>query len=80
MPDRFFKKHKSDKIWWVNTGKLGVHEFTFDKETIFNLYQDYDKLTNEQKYIFAKENPFLAYDLFGKDDEIVFQAMVDSDN
>lgn len=44
---------------WVDTPDVtGEWLFTFDRETIFNLYEDYPwKLTPEQKEIFDRENP-----------------------
>ena len=36
-------------------------EFSFDKKTVFNMFADYPyKLTEEQKRIFDKENPYWA--------------------
>lgn len=60
MKNNFYKNNDTDQIWWVdNTEKVGEHLFTFDKEQIFNLFEDYPyKLTKEQKEIFDKENPF----------------------
>ena len=62
VKDKFYKENPNDKIMWVdNAGKVGVHEFTFDKKTIYNLFRDYpQKLTKKQKQIFDKENPFWA--------------------
>ena len=56
---RFFKEESHHKVWWVDNGDtVGVWEFSFDKKTIFNLFQDYPyKLTKEQKEIFDSENP-----------------------
>lgn len=58
----FYKEHKKDVIWWVdNTETIGEYLFSFDKKTIFNLFEDYPhKLTKEQKEIFDKENPYWA--------------------
>lgn len=59
----FYKKEYTDKIWWVDNGNeyKGLNLFSFDKETVFNLFADYpQKLTKEQKEIFDKENPFWA--------------------
>ena len=55
----FYKENENDKIWWLDTSAMdGIFEFSFDKETIFNLFADYPhKLTAEQKAIFDKENP-----------------------
>ena len=56
----FYKENDSDKVWWVETPDTkGEFLFTFDKETIFNLFEDYPwKLTDEQKRIFDDENPY----------------------
>lgn len=58
----FYKNDDNDKIWWVdNPDEIGVWKFSFDKKTVFNMFQDYPKaLTPEQKMIFDKENPFWA--------------------
>ena len=58
----FYKNNPSDKIWWVdNMEAKGEFLFSFDKETIFNLFSDYPfKLTKEQREEFDKENPFWA--------------------
>ena len=57
--NRFYKNNESDSIWWVdNPATIGEHLFSFDKKTVFNLFQDYPyKLTEEQKKIFDEENP-----------------------
>ena len=62
MPSRFYKQQEGGIIWWAATSdREGVFEFSFDKVTIFNLFADYPwKLTEEQKAIFDKENPFWA--------------------
>ena len=50
------------KFEWVdNPDQIGERNFTFDREKIFNLFQDYPhELTEEQKSLFDKENPFWA--------------------
>lgn len=60
MKNNFYKNNDTDQIWWVdNPEKIGEHLFTFDKEKIYNLFEDYPyKLTKEQKEIFDKENPY----------------------
>lgn len=56
----FYKENPTDLIWWVyDPNVVGVWEFSFDRKTVFNMYQDYPwKLTPEQKAIFDKENPY----------------------
>lgn len=58
----FYKENPTDLIWWVNTPEtIGVWEFSFDRTTVFNMFQDYPyKLTPEQKEIFDRENPYWA--------------------
>ena len=58
----FYKNKKSDKVYWVdNSDVKGVWEFSFDKQTVFNLFADYPhNLTTEQREIFDKENPYWA--------------------
>lgn len=60
---RFYKENETDIIWWVDNARdaVGVWEFSFDKETVFNMFEDYPhKLTPEQKAIFDRENPYWA--------------------
>ena len=55
----FYKNNDSDKIYWVDTDKIGVHLFSFDKIKVYNLFKDYpDKLTSEEREIFDNENPY----------------------
>ena len=55
------KYDENDKIWWIDVGLIGPRLFTFDLKKVFNFWSDYpDKLTPEQRRIFAKENPTLA--------------------
>ena len=58
----FYKNKKSDKVYWVNNmDSVGQHLFSFDKQTVFNLFADYPhNLTTEQREIFDKENPYWA--------------------
>ena len=58
--NNWYKENPDDSVWWLDTSdKDGVFEFSFDKETVFNLFRDYPhKLTKEQKEIFDEENPF----------------------
>lgn len=56
----FYKKNGNDKTWWIDSAdKIGEHLFSFDKKKIYNLFRDYPhELTNEEKEIFDKENPY----------------------
>ena len=57
----FYKKNENDLVWWVESDRIGEHLFSFDKETIYNLFKDYPySLSNEEKEIFDKENPYWA--------------------
>lgn len=58
----FYKENENDKIWWVdNFDTVGEWLFSFDKKTVFNMFEDYPwKLTKEQKRIFDEENPYWA--------------------
>lgn len=56
------KNNPDDVIWWVeDVDSIGKMMFTFDKKKIFNIFEDYPhNLTEEQKHIFDKENPYWA--------------------
>ncbi|MBQ1779801.1 MAG: hypothetical protein IIZ93_16730 [Acidaminococcaceae bacterium] len=58
--NNFYKENPSDQIWWVdNPEVIGEWLFSFDRITVFNMFQDYPwKLTPEQKEIFDRENPY----------------------
>ncbi len=60
--NKFYKENPSDLVWWVDTSDQdGLFLFSFDKEKVFNLFTDYPhKLTEQQKKIFDRENPFWA--------------------
>lgn len=62
VSSELYKNKPADKVWWVyNMDVIGEFVFTFDKKQFFNLFRDYPwKLTQEQKRIFDKENPFWA--------------------
>ncbi len=55
-----WKKRESDAIFWIDdVDHVGGHWFTFDKVTVFNVFEDYPhNLTPDQKAIFDAENPF----------------------
>ena len=58
--DNFYHENPGDQIWWVETpDRVGEWLFSFDKVTMFNMFEDYPwKLTQEQKEIFDRENPY----------------------
>jgi hypothetical protein len=58
----FYKNNETDVIYWVDDPETkGEFLFSFDKEQVFNLFEDYPwKLNKEQKRIFDKENPYWA--------------------
>jgi hypothetical protein len=61
--NKFYKNNPSDRIWWVDNAEevKGEWLFSFDKKEVFNMFRDYPhKLTQEQKAIFDKENPYWA--------------------
>jgi hypothetical protein len=69
--ERYWSKKVNDRIWWVESRKRkggysfskekGEQIFSFDKIKEFSLFRDYPyTLTQEQKEIFDKENPYWA--------------------
>ena len=62
MLSDFYHNEPNDIIWWVDDTELtGVWLFSFDKEKVFNMFEDYPhKLTPEQKKVFDMENPYWA--------------------
>ena len=59
--NNFYKNNEDDIIWWVETPDTkGEFLFSFDRITVYNLFQDYEKLSDQQREIFNKENPMLA--------------------
>ena len=59
--NRFYKENPRDKIWWVDSEKDGVWEFSFDKRKVYNMFRDYPhNMTPAQVAIFDRENPFWA--------------------
>lgn len=58
--NNFYKIEPSDKIWWVESsdGMKDEFLFSFDKKKIYNLFNDYHKLSKKQKKLFDKENQF----------------------
>ena len=60
MQSEWYKNEPSDKVWWLDNREIiGEHIFSFDKQKRYNLFMDYpDKLTENERMIFDKENPF----------------------
>lgn len=56
----FYKNNYGDTIFWVdNVDNIGEFLFSFDKKKIYNLFADYPhNLTEEERRIFDKENPY----------------------
>lgn len=52
----------NNKVKWIgNPDNIGEMLFTFDGNTIYNLFRDYPhKLSPEEKRVFDLENPFWA--------------------
>ncbi len=56
----FYKRNPEDRIWWKN-GNLGEWLFSFDKQTVYNMFRDYPhNMTPAQVATFDKENPYWA--------------------
>ena len=62
LNEYWYKNSQKDKVWWKATpDSFGEWLFSFDKKTVFNLFEDYPhKLTAEQKELFDRENPYWA--------------------
>ena len=61
MLSDFYKDNENSKIWRIDDmDSVGKFLFSFDKKTIYNFWEDYDKLTAEQKAIFDEEFPVMA--------------------
>lgn len=61
MLSDFYKDNENSKIWRIDDmDSVGKFLFSFDKKTIYNFWEDYDKLTAEQKTIFDEEFPAMA--------------------
>ena len=62
MPSKYkFSRIKGNTIWEVESNSFGPFYFTFDKKTIYNFWEDYEKLTDEQREIFDREYPVMAH-------------------
>ena len=58
----WYKDRPSDRIWWLEViNEKGLWLFSFDRENIYNMFQDYpDNMTDEEVKIFDEENPYWA--------------------
>jgi len=58
----FYKENKKDKLYQVDhIGYIGELLFSFDKKTIYNLWEDYPtNMTGEEIKILNKEQPYWA--------------------
>lgn len=67
----FYKKNPNDKIWWTGRmGYVGEVLFSFDKKKVYNFWTDYPQnLTQEEKEIFDKENPFWHDFYYGESED-----------
>lgn len=62
MSEHWYKNEPEDSVWWLdNPDVIGEFIFSFDKKKQFNLFADFPfKLSEEQRRIFERENPFWA--------------------
>ena len=62
MLSDWYHEEDGQQIWWRDDlSRKGLFLFSFDKNTTYNLFEDYpDKLTEEQRKLFDKENPYWA--------------------
>ena len=58
----WYKDEPNDTIWWLEVlNQKGLWLFSFDKEKIYNLFEDYPwNMTEEQVEIFDREQPYWA--------------------
>lgn len=56
------KENKDNKIWWTGKiGRIGELNISFDREKIYNLFEDYPyNMSEEEIEIFEKEEPYWA--------------------
>lgn len=61
MGIEFYKKKETDNVYWVRNNSIGVYEFSFDKNKVYNLFRDYPySMTEEEIKMFDAENPYWA--------------------
>lgn len=58
----WYKDEPWHQIWWLEVlNEKGLWLFSFDKEKIYNLFEDYpDRMSEEEVAIFDREQPFWA--------------------
>ncbi len=58
----FYKNDLKSKIWEAGAiGRIGPTFFSFDKKKIYQFWEDFPwNLTDEEIYIFTKEDPTMA--------------------
>ena len=56
----WYKDEPGQKIWWLEVlNAKGLWLFSFDKEKIYNMFEDYPwNMTDEEVKIFDEENPY----------------------
>ncbi|MCK1258969.1 hypothetical protein MX075_05435 [Streptococcus uberis] len=56
------KKSSDSKVWWIDEINVrGRHLFSFDKQKIYNVFEDYPhNLTKIEKNIFDNEERYWA--------------------
>ena len=55
----FYLEEPTNSVWWLYSDQVGEFLFSFDKQKVYNLFEDYPyKLTGEELAIFNAENPY----------------------
>ena len=56
----FQTKEIADQLDGFDVTPKGPFLFSFDGETVYNFWSDWDSFTDEQKRIFREDNPIMA--------------------
>ncbi|MTB35444.1 hypothetical protein GKS24_05250 [Streptococcus uberis] len=58
----WYRKNSDSKVWWIDEINIrGRHLFSFDKQKIYNVFEDYPhNLTKIEKNIFDNEERYWA--------------------
>lgn len=58
----WYRKNSDSKVWWIDEINIrGRHLFSFDKQKIYNVFEDYPhNLTKIEKNIFDNEERYSA--------------------